>query len=366
MDDIANDGSTTTSAALTTVTASQSDTTVTGTYALETIASYSKLRQSLTTTITAQPQPSDPTGAKTAVAIVLAGGVCWFLAGYLGDAVAAETLLEEPAEADGHDDDEECPVPENKCSECNGDDTLRMCFSTDAAFCACEPDHECPSEEPLCVDPNCNGQNGKCTTGDLEDCDCKACPTDPEPECSDSNDCQGEDDSLILKCSGGDFHDCDCLPSEEGDPPYTPFGNQLPHWSGDYDLPPISPGSYSRDPIDYTCQNSYYDAPKDPSQNKTLSVKNEINHWCESVDGKTVDEDRVYKMFKYDYYAFWLYAKIWEDAPKDHGCKDEAKMSKSDCIYALTAGMKTCDGKSKMTHGVAAEYKCLQYVCFAA
>lgn len=65
---------------LTTVTASQSDKTATGTYALETITSLTNLRQSMTTTVTTSPTSSG-SAVETAVAVVLAGGVIWILAG---------------------------------------------------------------------------------------------------------------------------------------------------------------------------------------------------------------------------------------------------------------------------------------------
>jgi hypothetical protein len=63
------------------VTASLSNITVTGTYALETIPPYSSLRQSITTTVTTNITYSGVAGAETAVAVVLAGGVSWYLAG---------------------------------------------------------------------------------------------------------------------------------------------------------------------------------------------------------------------------------------------------------------------------------------------
>lgn len=69
---------------LLTVIASRADRTVTGTYALQTISSYSRLRQKITTTITATTAGTQGlTGVETGVAVILAGGVTWFLAGEL-------------------------------------------------------------------------------------------------------------------------------------------------------------------------------------------------------------------------------------------------------------------------------------------
>lgn len=65
---------------LTTITASQSSKIVTGTYVLQTITSYSKLRESITTTVTSTTTATDgSTGVQTAAAVILAGGVAWFL-----------------------------------------------------------------------------------------------------------------------------------------------------------------------------------------------------------------------------------------------------------------------------------------------
>lgn len=70
--------------ALSTVIASQADKTVTGTYALQTISSYSRLRQKVTTTITATTTRTQGlTGVETGVAVILAGGVTWALIGKL-------------------------------------------------------------------------------------------------------------------------------------------------------------------------------------------------------------------------------------------------------------------------------------------
>lgn len=75
-----NDGSTA-APVLSVVTATQSGQTVTGTYVLETILSYSELRQSITTTVTVTATSNGVAEVKTAAAVVLAGGVSWFLAG---------------------------------------------------------------------------------------------------------------------------------------------------------------------------------------------------------------------------------------------------------------------------------------------
>lgn len=67
---------------LTTITASQSGKTVTGSYALQTISSYTDLRQAITTTVTTNTTGTDGSiGVETGAAVVFAGGVAWFLSG---------------------------------------------------------------------------------------------------------------------------------------------------------------------------------------------------------------------------------------------------------------------------------------------
>ena len=57
--------------------------TATGTYELATLTEYAKLRQhiTITTTVSATSTASGGTGVETVAAVVLAGGVAWFLAG---------------------------------------------------------------------------------------------------------------------------------------------------------------------------------------------------------------------------------------------------------------------------------------------
>lgn len=67
---------------MTTVVATQSGKTVTGSYALQTLSSYANLRQAVTTTVTRTTTNTDgSSGVETAAAVILAGGVSWFLAG---------------------------------------------------------------------------------------------------------------------------------------------------------------------------------------------------------------------------------------------------------------------------------------------
>ncbi|KAF8849829.1 hypothetical protein BDZ45DRAFT_220321 [Acephala macrosclerotiorum] len=172
---------------LSTVTATQSTQTVVATYALETISSYTELRQSITTTLTAS---NTATGeVETAAAVVLAGGVSWFLAGFVGDAGVAESILKAPKEADGHPDDNTCPNPELSCSECGG--TARMCTTGANVGCACEAS-TCPSgdQAPKCSDRNCSPDtSNKCT---LENAGC---------DCEPAEECPGTDDpTQLLTC----------------------------------------------------------------------------------------------------------------------------------------------------------------------
>ena len=59
--------------------------TATGTYELKTLTEYAKLRQHITITTTETATSSGANGLETVAAVVLAGGVAWFLAGtYVG------------------------------------------------------------------------------------------------------------------------------------------------------------------------------------------------------------------------------------------------------------------------------------------
>jgi hypothetical protein len=66
----------------TTVIVTQADKTATGIFALETISAYRNLRQNITTTILSTSTATDGSiGVETAVAVIMAGGVAWLLAG---------------------------------------------------------------------------------------------------------------------------------------------------------------------------------------------------------------------------------------------------------------------------------------------
>jgi hypothetical protein len=138
---------------LTTITAtpSTSGEPVVATFALQTISSLTGLKEAITTTVTS-PGTS---GKETAVAVVAAGGVAWFLSGFLGDAAVVESIVE-PPEVDGHPDDETCPNSRAECPDCNG--IGGMCITGPNLGCACDP-HQCPENKPSCLD--CGGNSGK-------------------------------------------------------------------------------------------------------------------------------------------------------------------------------------------------------------
>jgi hypothetical protein len=67
------------------ITATQSGKTVVGTYALETLSGYSKLRQTITVTLTTTTtSPNGALSVATDAAVVAAGGFFWGLVGKLG------------------------------------------------------------------------------------------------------------------------------------------------------------------------------------------------------------------------------------------------------------------------------------------
>lgn len=92
---------------------------------------------------------------ETATGVILAGGVAWFLTGFVGDAASAEALSP-PTEDPGHKDDPTCPNPKTSCTSCMGEGGI--CTTGSAAQCACDGP-SCPVEEPACA--NCNGKDGK-------------------------------------------------------------------------------------------------------------------------------------------------------------------------------------------------------------
>lgn len=193
------DGSTATPP-LTTVTATPSNgPTVVGTYALESISSYASLKQSITTTVTVTTTSNGQTGVETAAAIVMAGGVAWFLAGFTGDAAAAQGALVPPPTSDGHTDDPGCPSSKSKCSDCSG--SGGMCTTGSNSGCAC--DDSCPTrdQQPKCSDDNCKGDDqDKCTVNN-KGCQCTSDDTCPEDlDTLFCDDCGGSNDDE--KCKG--------------------------------------------------------------------------------------------------------------------------------------------------------------------
>ncbi|KAL9622245.1 MAG: hypothetical protein Q9160_003428 [Pyrenula sp. 1 TL-2023] len=237
------------------ITATQSGKTVTGTFALETITSLSSLRQSITTTVTATPTSGGE--AKTAAAVILAGGVAWLLAEAIGDAAVVEAAIEAPEAPEGHKDDKTCPNPEHKCSDCGGvasvcvtkDGGCRCnngkCTIEDVKNCDCE--ESCPKgdQQPTCDSDDCKGVDGKCTIKN-KGCECKdSCPDhEMTPFC---DDCGGNNNKKCkgIADQGNKFKDCDCLELPKQIPGYMPFGSQLPDWKNDYNnIPDVSDKSY--------------------------------------------------------------------------------------------------------------------------
>ncbi|RDL32941.1 uncharacterized protein BP5553_08380 [Venustampulla echinocandica] len=124
--------------------ASQAYKTVTGTYALQTISLYSGLRQKITTTITATRTGAQYlTSVETGVAVIIAGGVTWSLACFVGDAATAAKVLEALKDADKHPDDSSCPNPKDKRTDCGGVGSI--CETGSSTGCTCDEEKAaCP------------------------------------------------------------------------------------------------------------------------------------------------------------------------------------------------------------------------------
>lgn len=178
---------------------------------------YAGLRQSITITTTVTPTSSGDAGIKTVAAVVLAGGVAWFLAESSGGA-AAIAALKPPTEAKDHKDDQKCPKPEHQCKDCGGEKGI--CKKGDAAGCACE-EQSCPTDgaddQPVCTDDEACDANdeGVCTVGEHKDCKCKKpnCPAIDRNDFWCAADCGGK--GADGKCKGwsdenGNFQGCEC------------------------------------------------------------------------------------------------------------------------------------------------------------
>jgi hypothetical protein len=96
------------------------------------------------------------TEIETAAAVVMAGGVAWFLAGFVGDAAAAEAL-DPPTTNPDHKDDPTCPSPMQQCRECGG--VEEICVTGPAPVCACEvaAAEPCPSKDDTLDCTECGG-----------------------------------------------------------------------------------------------------------------------------------------------------------------------------------------------------------------
>ncbi|KAI9682232.1 MAG: hypothetical protein M1817_000286 [Caeruleum heppii] len=385
---------------LSTVTATQDGQTVVGTFALETLPAYADLRQSITTTLLSTSTATDgATVVETAAAVVMAGGVAWILAGYVGDAAIAEAVLEAPKEAgEDHQDDKSCPTPQKACSDCGGKEG--MCTTGDATGCVCE-EKGCPESPPPC-DEACAAKDGKCTAGDNNGCDCNAeCPAkDQMPQCVDE-DCKGGEDKRCTannagcectscptyeetlfcedcgggseeKCKGnpeknGENKDCPCIEvGERTNFGYVPAGAIIGTWGSDFSgLPDITDASYSLDPGSQSCQRAGWSAPQ-RDENGSPSVTSKIDEWCASQDGKDLTKspkgvDTLFAMYKVSYYSFWLSASSWYFAPEGNQCGDTAKISKDECVDTLTKAMQVCDPNSGQTSGASLFGKCINY-----
>ncbi|KAL2071514.1 hypothetical protein VTL71DRAFT_12749 [Oculimacula yallundae] len=338
-----------------TVTATQVDVTVVGTYVLETLTSYSNLRQSFTTTLVVT---ETGTGAvKTAAAVIMAGGAAWFLAGFAGDAGVGEKILEPPKDGDRNPDDKTCPSPRQSCSSCGA--IGQICAVGTSAGCVCdESTADCPSgaDKPKCSDVNCAPDaNNKCTK-DHPGCDCEPkeeCPGDVDDVIMCHN-CGGE----INGCCKGDpkdnyrFKDCPCLPST---PKITMTCDYVPYRNPENPQPEIDElramwaavkdwsdnSTYTKDPNndvpDAECQKAGWAAPQ-RDLDGSPSIDSSATAWCTEMDGKTVTKQ-----------------------PTGTDTLFKITISKDECMEALNAAMISCDPNSGVTHGASLTGSCIKY-----
>ena len=127
----------------------------TGTFELETFTQYAGLRQSITATTTVSTTTEGGIGLETAAAIVLAGGVAWFLAGKfgvernrsvrakkredIGGSAAVSAAIPNPETPNDHQDDTTCPDPKGQCKDCGGHE--QMCTTGPNTGCKHKPSH---------------------------------------------------------------------------------------------------------------------------------------------------------------------------------------------------------------------------------
>ncbi|KAH8763501.1 hypothetical protein F5882DRAFT_522552 [Hyaloscypha sp. PMI_1271] len=180
-------------------------------YEALTLAEYSGLKASTTVTITDLVATSTDSSAdmETFVAVVVAGGIAWWVAEQFG-AAAAIAAIQPPSELPdgGEEDDQVCQKdPKEDCADCGGANSVKLCSSGAEVGCPCDENQKCPDEPPRCTDASCGGDNGQsqCSaTGAINGCTC--CPS-TTISCSDNN-CNGDDFS---QCQAETYHGCGCL-----------------------------------------------------------------------------------------------------------------------------------------------------------
>ncbi|KAG4435126.1 hypothetical protein IFR05_009391 [Cadophora sp. M221] len=351
----------------TTIVVTQSGATATGVYALQTISSLTGLKQAITTTIAQTTTATDgSTGIETAAAVIFAGGVSWFLASLVGDAIAGE-VIEPPTTEPNHPNDPTCPNPAQKCSDCTG--IAGICTTGAVPGCTCE-EAACPTSKPKCSDENCAGNDqNKCTKNDVN-CDCtpdEACPDDVDTlECSACGGGGREEICAGLAENNGRYKGCQCIGAVNS----IPYEPDLINSASDVQavlaaLPPWDHLSFAQEPnLVPTCQRAGWTAPqRDPDG--TPSVTASFTQWCSDMDGHTLTQnpgvDISFAGYRSHYYSYWLSAQNWYGAPAGNGCGKEVKISKQECINVFTEAMYTCDPNSGTTAGASFQGECISY-----
>ncbi|KAF2277259.1 uncharacterized protein EI97DRAFT_417431 [Westerdykella ornata] len=333
------------------------------TFALATLTQYKDLRESITATLTVSPtQSGEP--AATVAAVVFAGGVAWYLAGYVGAEAAALTA---PKEAPpGHENDEKCKDVTPKCKDCGA--TLGFCVEPNPG-CACddkEEEKKCPEKKPSCEATECKGDNGKCTLDGLKDCECEEsikCPDDIDaPFCSA---CGGEE-ADTAQCAGGapcckgdetgKYKGCRCY-KEDG---VGVDGLERPDdravlaalWKNVEEQEQPVCQKQNPDLSEVTAPQHIKDG--DPS------VEKAAKEWCASMDGKTVgvkDGEVPHQFVRSGDTSFWLSASFRNTGD----CGNEAKIVGDECAESMMRAVEGCEPNQKTTHGAALGKGCFFY-----
>jgi hypothetical protein len=176
---------------------------------------YTKLRASITVTLTEMATVTTDDTLETGMVVIFASGLAWFAVSTYGDATAL-AAIQPPSRApeDSKTEGRE-RKPEPECKDCGGADAAKLCASGDKAGYPCELKQNCPNEPMRCSDDKCGGDNGnsQCPgAGEMQGCVC--CPDD-DPAYLDKT-CAG---NLEQRCTASRWEQCGCKMIIDGGKP---------------------------------------------------------------------------------------------------------------------------------------------------